>query len=178
MIKVGKCLRLIIIIIFRNSKTSWIKFSTTFLRSFLESYRKKKEIWGNGFVRRNIRFFLESSCIPPGVAAPWLWWWRARASWGCGWMAVRALPAGSPGLTPTPTPRWRAPCCVVCAGSSMLIIARHPSSDPRLPPPPSSASDNTPPIWTRRLLNPSPLSATFLLIMKLRRKSGDDNNNN
>ena len=108
----------------------------------------------NGFVRRNIRFFLESSCIPPGVAAPWLWWWRARGSWGCGWMAAKALPAGSPGLTPTPTPRCRAPCCVACAGSSMLIIARHPSSNPLLPPP-SSISDNTSPSWTRRPFNSS-----------------------
>lgn len=70
-------------------------------------------------------------------------------------MAAKALPAGSPGLTPTPTPRCRAPCCVACAGSSMLIIARHPPSNPPLPPP-SSISDNTSPSRrTRRLLNPS-----------------------
>lgn len=149
------------------SKFEQIKILTlSYVFFFFLNVRK---IRGNGFVRRNIRFFLESSCIPPGVAAPWLWWWRARASWGCGWMAVRALPAGSPGLTPTPTPRWRAPCCVVCAGSSMLIIARHPSSDPRLPPP-SSASDNTPSIWTRRLFNPSSLSVTYLIIEIIKEK--------
>jgi len=69
-------------------------------------------------------------------------------------MAAKALPAGSPGLTPTPTPRCRAPCCVACAGSSMLIIARHPPSNPLLPPP-SSISDNTSPSWTRRPFNSS-----------------------